>query len=113
MGLSISINNSSKGVYAWWGLAGTILAGLFIFLFSISSAFDFTRTVLNKPIIPLVTVMVLSGLIYVAVVVHLRNTVFNKSLLVWIIAIVRKRAGMTFGANSIADRLRRRWGKPD
>jgi len=74
-------------VYAWWGLAGVILVGLFIFLSFISSAFDSTRSVINKPIIPLVTVMMLAGLIYVVVVLRLKNTVFNKNLLVWIIAI--------------------------
>jgi len=74
-------------VYVWWGLAGIILAGLFIFLSSISSAFDYTRSVISKPIIPLVTVMMVSGLIYVVVVLRLKSTVFNKSLLVWIIAI--------------------------
>jgi len=87
MGLSISTNTSGKGVYAWWGLTGSILAGLFIFLSSISSAFDSTRSVANKPIISLAAVMMLSGLVYVVVMLRLRKTAFNKTLLMWIIAI--------------------------
>jgi alpha-1,6-mannosyltransferase len=87
MGLSISTNTSGKGVYAWWGLAGSTLAGLFIFLSSISPAFDSTRSVANKPIISLAAVMMLSGLVYVLVVLRLRKTAFNKTLLMWIIAI--------------------------
>jgi hypothetical protein len=87
MGLHISPNNRSTATRAYWVLAGILLASLFVFLSSLSPRFDYTRSVTEKPIIPLIVVMMVSGLIYVLVVRCLRDTAFDTNLLAWIVAI--------------------------
>jgi hypothetical protein len=68
-----------------WGLAGIALASPLFLISAISQGFVHEMPSLNRPVLLFVTLLVLSGFIYLLVIFRLKETVFNKELTAWIV----------------------------
>ncbi len=70
-----------------WGLAGISLVIPLFVISALSSGFDYDISNINKPILPVVALMMASGAIYLLVIFRLKVLVFSKSWAVWVIVI--------------------------
>ncbi len=70
-----------------WLLAGLILAVPLFALSAISPGFDYGINDEDKPIITLVALLIGAGVIYLLIISSLKETQFNRVLLIWIVLL--------------------------
>ncbi|MBW1996928.1 MAG: DUF2029 domain-containing protein [Deltaproteobacteria bacterium] len=70
-----------------WGISGLGLCFMFLYLSRISPEFDYGIADIEKPIIPMVLLLMGAGALYLLALALLRTTPSRKILIIWIIAV--------------------------
>ena len=70
-----------------WIIFGLILLGLFIFLLIISNKFQFELPLVKKPVLLMVSILIISGLIFLYLTRFAETETKSKNLIIWIITV--------------------------
>lgn len=82
-----TLKNKTLQPNAIIAFAGIVLVMAFLFMTMISDRFDYGLEDINKPIIPLVVLMMAAGAVYLFVIIILKDRVFSKGLMLWVILV--------------------------